>query len=142
MIPAIASWRYSVSVLAIACLAWGLGGISAKAQTVYRCGSTYAHAPCPEGRPVDVADPRDAAQVEQSRAQTARDKQLADALHRENAAREAAYRKTMQAEAKRAQKLAAQRRREERAKERARKAARKTDVRKAVSPKPVPSTAP
>ena len=44
-----------------------LGGGQAGAQSVYRCGpdaNMYTHTPCPggNGRVVDVADPRDAAQ--------------------------------------------------------------------------------
>ena len=128
------------SRVAFALVAAGLTWWSwpAAAQEVYRCGNAYAHVPCPQGRSVDVADPRDPAQVEQARAQTARDQQLADRLHRENAAREAAHRKALLAEAKQAQKMAAAQRRAVRAKERARKAAQQQATRKAVSPKALP----
>ena len=122
--------------LVAAGLAWWLW--PAAAQEVYRCGNAYAHAPCPQGKAVDVADPRDSAQVEQARAQTARDQQLADRLHRENAAREAAHRKALLAEAKQAQKMAAAQGRAVRARERARKAAQQQATRKAVSPKALP----
>ncbi len=126
----------AVVALVAAGLAWW--SWPAAAQQVYRCGNAYVHAPCPQGRPVDVADPRDPAQVEQARAQTARDQQLADQLHRENAAREAAHRKALLAEAKQAQKMAAAQRRAARARERARKDAQQLATRKAVSPKALP----
>lgn len=114
--------------------AWMLQqGGAAFAQSVYRCGSTYSHAPCPQGKPVDVADPREPAQVEQARAQTARDQRLADQLHRENAEREAARRKALKQEALQARKHALAQHRAWLRQERARKAARKHDMRKAVS---------
>lgn len=109
---------------------------TALAQSVYRCGSTYSHAPCPQGKPVDVADPRNPAQVQQARAQTARDQDLADQLHRENAEREAARRKVLKQEALLARKNALAQQRAWLRQERARRAARKHDTRKVVSGSP------
>ena len=50
------------------------------AQTVWRCGAdgrSYSDSPCPDGRPVAVADARSAAEVAQGLAVLARDQRLA-----------------------------------------------------------------
>jgi hypothetical protein len=117
-------------------------GVPACAQSVYRCGSSYSHAPCTQGKSVDVADPRNPAQVQQARAQTARDQRLADQLHHENAAREAAHRQALQAEAKQAHKLALAQQRALRQQQRVRKTRHKLDTRKAVSPILAPTPTP
>ncbi len=82
-------------------LAWFSGLLSlllvlpvspATAQTVYRCGPEgreYSQKPCKDGRAVDAADPRSAAEQREARDIAARDAQLADKLARENRAREA-----------------------------------------------------
>jgi hypothetical protein len=114
-------------------------GVPARAQSVYRCGSSYSHTPCAQGQSVDVADPRNPAQVQQARAQATRDQRLADQLHHENAAREAAHRQALQAEAKRAHKLDLAQQRVLRQQQRVRKARHKLDTRKAVSPTPTPA---
>ena len=43
------------AALLLGCLA--ISGASAQ-QPVYRCGNAYSQSPCPQGRVVDVADPR------------------------------------------------------------------------------------
>ncbi|NNM66208.1 MAG: DUF4124 domain-containing protein [Burkholderiales bacterium] len=117
-------------------LAWMLLSGTALAQSVYRCGSTYSQAPCPQGKPVNVVDPRNPAQVQQALAQTARDQDLADQLHRENAEREAARRKVLKQEALLARKNALAQQRAWLRQERARRAARQHDTRKVVSGSP------
>ncbi len=125
------------AALLLPLLAWILlQSGAAMAQSVYRCGSTYSHAPCPQGQPVAVADPRHPAQVQQARAQTARDQDLADRLHRENAEREAARRKVLKQESLQARKNALAQQRALLRQERARKAARKHDTRKVLTGSP------
>ena len=66
--------------------------VLAAAQTVYRCGADgreYSQTPCKEGRAVEAADPRSAAEQRAARDIAARDAKLADKLARENRAREA-----------------------------------------------------
>jgi hypothetical protein len=119
----------------------GMQGMPACAQSVYRCGSSYSHAPCTQGKSVDVADPRSPAQVQQARDQTARDQRLADQLHHENAAREAAHRQALQAEAKQAHQRALAQQRALRQQQRVRKTRHKLGTRKAVIPAPAPTPA-
>jgi hypothetical protein len=69
-----------------------LAAAPAFAQTVYRCGADgriYSQTPCPEGREVDVADPRSAADRQAAAAVAEREAGLADTLRRERLAREA-----------------------------------------------------
>ena len=64
---------------------------SAVAQQVYRCGAdgrTYQNAPCPQGKAVDVADPRSAEQQKSARAAAKVDARLAGDLERDRVARE------------------------------------------------------
>jgi len=63
------------------------------AQTVYRCGPDgriYADRPCTEGRAVEVADARDAAQRREARSTAAAQRQLAQDLTAQRLAREQA----------------------------------------------------
>ncbi|MBI5259290.1 MAG: hypothetical protein HY855_22500 [Burkholderiales bacterium] len=62
-------------------------------DSVYRCGPdgrSYSAAPCPEGRAVKVADPRDANQRREAEEIAQRERQLADRLAAERTRREAA----------------------------------------------------
>ena len=62
-----------------------------QAQTVWRCGAdgrSYSDSPCPEGRPVGMADARSEAQVAQAQQVLARDRQLARQLVAERQQRE------------------------------------------------------
>ena len=72
-------------------LALLLSGAAAQAQTVWRCGAdgrSYSDSPCPDGRPVAVADARSAAEVAQGLAVLARDQRLAQRLAAEARDRE------------------------------------------------------
>ena len=66
--------RTTIAALAL------LMAAGANAQAVYRCGDTYAHAPCPQARLVDVADARSAGQLTEARLLAANDRQQADAM--------------------------------------------------------------
>ena len=59
---------------------------AAQAQTVYRCGSSYADAPCPQAALVDAADPRSAAQRADAQRVAADEKRMADRMERERLA--------------------------------------------------------
>ena len=64
---------------------------AAQAQTVWRCGpaaNVYSHRPCTDGRPVVVADGRDAQEVDAARVVAARERTLADTLSRQRIERE------------------------------------------------------
>jgi len=67
-----------------------LAASGAQAQTVYRCGSTYSHTPCPEGRIVAATDPRSAAQRAEAQRVAAIERQQARQMERERLAQEAA----------------------------------------------------
>jgi hypothetical protein len=60
------------------------------AQPIYRCGTTYSQVPCPDGKLVDAADPRSAAQRAEALRIAARERRDATQLERERRAREAA----------------------------------------------------
>src|SRR4029078_2481859 len=63
-------------------------GIAA-AQTIYRCGNSYTRVPCPDGRALDVGDPRSAAQRAEGRRVAAAEKQLGDTMARDRRQAEA-----------------------------------------------------
>ena len=74
--------------------------VPAQAQQVYRCGPDgreYSQAPCKDGRTVDAADPRSAADQKAARDVAAREAKLADEMTRERHAREAAAAKEQNA---------------------------------------------
>jgi hypothetical protein len=76
-----------------AAVALGLAlATAASAETVYRCGSSYSHAPCTGATAVDVDDSRDAAQRAEARAVATRERQLAAELVRDRHERERAAR--------------------------------------------------
>ena len=61
---------------------------TASAQTVYRCGPDgreYQSTPCPNGQPVNVADPRGEAQRREAAQLSQREAALAQQLRREQA---------------------------------------------------------
>jgi hypothetical protein len=65
---------------------------TATAKTVWRCGaaaSSYSDSPCTNGRAVDVADPRSAADVQNGRDDTQRMQALADRMRSQRLADEA-----------------------------------------------------
>lgn len=69
------------------------GTAAAAGDTVYRCGPdgrSYSTTPCPGGKAVVVADPRDAQQQAQGREAAERERQLAERLGAERAQRERA----------------------------------------------------
>jgi hypothetical protein len=76
--------------------AWSGAAITALAappQTVYRCGPegrVYSQAPCADGKPVTIDDPRSASQQSAAREVAARDAQQARQLAEERRQREAA----------------------------------------------------
>ena len=53
---------------------------SSLAQTVYRCGQSYSHEPCPQGRAIDVQDARTEAQRAEAQAAQQRQGLVADEL--------------------------------------------------------------
>ena len=62
---------------------------AAGAQSVYRCGSSYAQQPCPGGSEVAVGSaPRPAADVAQARAAAQTDMKRADAMEKARLAQE------------------------------------------------------
>ena len=66
---------------------------AAPPQTVYRCGPdgrVYSQAPCADGKPLSVEDPRSASQQRQARDVAASDAQLAGQLADERRQREQA----------------------------------------------------
>ncbi|MBN2691140.1 MAG: hypothetical protein JXR43_04685 [Burkholderiaceae bacterium] len=65
----------------------------AQSAPVWRCGTTYSHQPCAQGQPLALQDARTPEQQGQARTQAEQTRAFADALHRENAAREAQQRK-------------------------------------------------
>jgi hypothetical protein len=71
-----------------ATLALVLFAAGAPAQTVYRCGTTYTDAPCPEGRIVAAADPRSGAERQAAKAVVQRDHALGRELAAQREARE------------------------------------------------------
>ena len=60
----------------------------AQAQQVYRCGNSYAQAPCPGATPVEAADPRSPEQARAAIDKTRRDAQLAREMERDRIAAE------------------------------------------------------
>ncbi|HEY9068410.1 MAG TPA: hypothetical protein VIO33_25725 [Burkholderiaceae bacterium] len=68
---------------------------AAHAQMVYRCGSTYTHTPCPEGRVVAATDPRSAAQRAEAQRIAALESQRASQMEHERLTQEAAQKPAM-----------------------------------------------
>jgi len=93
-----------------------MAGTAAPAQQapVWRCGNAYSHQPCAQGRQIDAQDARTPEQQEQARRQAAQTSAFADALHRENAARDAQRRREELAQQKALAKQQAALRRAER----------------------------
>jgi len=60
------------------------------AGPIYRCGSVYSQVPCPDGKLIDSADPRSAAQRAEARRMAAWERRRAAELERERRTREAA----------------------------------------------------
>jgi hypothetical protein len=79
--------RFPCFILVLSCLA----ASSAAAQTVYRCGSEYTHAPCPDGRLVDVSDPVTAQRTAQAREAARREALLGESMARDRRAEAAAF---------------------------------------------------
>jgi len=65
---------------------------AAQAQTVYRCGSTYSQAPCPEAKLIEVSDDRSPAQQAEARRVAADERRLAADMRRDRLADERATR--------------------------------------------------
>ena len=77
----------------LAAVAAGLGSSAgAQAQPIYRCGSEYTSAPCPEGKPLSNPDSRSAAQREEARAGVEQQKRLAAEMERDRRRDEASIR--------------------------------------------------
>jgi hypothetical protein len=64
------------------------GGIvhAAGSGPIYRCGSAYSQTPCPDGKLIDAADPRSAAQRAAALRATALERQRGADLERERKA--------------------------------------------------------
>ena len=80
--------RFAVAYHALSCFAVG----SAQAQEVYRCGNVYSQTPCPQGRLVEAADARSAAQRAEAARVVASERRLATEMRRDRLAEEAALR--------------------------------------------------
>lgn len=65
---------------------------TACAQNVYRCGNSYSQTPCADSRPIDVRDPRSAAQKADADAATRRNAKAAELLEKARQGDEAAQR--------------------------------------------------
>jgi hypothetical protein len=79
------------ALLFIAGAFFAAGSPGVAAEQVYRCGPDgrlYQNKPCPQGKAVDVADPRSAEQQKSARAAAKADVRLADELERDRRARE------------------------------------------------------
>ena len=63
-------------------------GLSAGAQTVYRCGNLYSDAPCPGATAIDASDPRTPAQKAQTDAAARQSAVLANRMEKERHALE------------------------------------------------------
>jgi hypothetical protein len=77
----------------VAVIALAASGAAQAQDKVYRCGpggNQYSSTPCPDGKSVDVADPRSATQQDAARAAAARDAQLGNQLARQRRERERA----------------------------------------------------
>lgn len=66
---------------------------TAGAQAVYRCGNQYSQQPCPDGRQVQVEDPRTAAEAKRADAETQRQAKAADAMEKARLQQEASVAK-------------------------------------------------
>ena len=64
-------------------------GGAANAQEVYRCGSGYAHTPCPQGRLVEANDTRSETQRAEAARVAASERRLANEMRRDRLAEEA-----------------------------------------------------
>jgi len=56
--------------------------LAAHAQQVWRCGSSYSQAPCPDGVPLAVSDPRTASDAAKAAQVAKADQQRADAMEK------------------------------------------------------------
>ena len=72
----------------------------ARAEKVYKCGSTYSQTPCPGSTTLELDDTRDPAEKKRMDAQTRRDAELARDMEQNRLANEAALaaERTQQAE--------------------------------------------
>ena len=61
----------------------------AKAQNVYRCGSSYSQVPCPDGTEIQVQDPRTPEQKQASDARIRHDKEVAQGMEKARLKQEA-----------------------------------------------------
>ncbi|HSO44628.1 MAG TPA: hypothetical protein VLQ47_03825 [Rhodoferax sp.] len=75
-------WRVFFLVAGMA-LAWQV-----YAQTIYRCGNTYSHDPCPGAVPMDLSDARLPEQKKQTDAAALNDARLANIMEQERLAEE------------------------------------------------------
>ncbi|MEO7115595.1 MAG: hypothetical protein ABIZ18_07025 [Caldimonas sp.] len=63
----------------------------ATSQTIYRCGQTYSHAPCANGKAIEVDERSTAAQRAEGRQVAQSEKRLADGMARDRRLAEAAH---------------------------------------------------
>jgi hypothetical protein len=76
-----------MKTLLIATTALALAG-AAQAQTIWRCGNSYADSPCATGSTVVAVDTRPAADIEAAQRVAEREQHLAEQLRAERAERE------------------------------------------------------
>lgn len=77
----------------------------ARADKVYKCGTTYSQMPCPGGTTLELADTRDSTEKKRMDAQTKRDAKLALTMQQSRLANEAALDAERTQQIKRAKKL-------------------------------------
>lgn len=80
----------SLPVVIGAALVAALCTAGAGAQTIYRCGNEYTRIPCPDGKALETADTRSAAQRAESRALIDKEKRQAAEMQRDRRKGEAA----------------------------------------------------
>lgn len=90
--PAGAVHRRIADVVMIAGLVLALSGTAAGASPIYRCGSTYTSAPCPQAVALDNVDARSTAQQAEARATIEQQKRLGAEMERDRRREEAAHR--------------------------------------------------
>ena len=87
----------SLPVLIGVTLAAALCAPGTGAQTIYRCGNEYTRIPCPDGRALETADTRSAAQRAEARALIAQERRQAIEMERDRRRDEAATKPALDA---------------------------------------------
>ncbi|MBT3067819.1 hypothetical protein [Rhodoferax sp. U11-2br] len=83
--------RWSIALIVIATSAFSTW---ARAENIYKCGTSYSQSPCPGGKLLDVNDNRDPQQKKLKDDITQRDAELARDMEKDRLAKEKAMRAT------------------------------------------------